>query len=173
MAPTRSRVWSTSSPRSARAASSHRRSSAATNKNDGFTQNYQLSWGNGGRRPATGGRRRRLHQTEGYFSPVTARFRLSRRLMSTACLPGTGGCSSFLPNGRYIGAIFPNGGDETLISAPRIRQRSRISATLSAADPVTTVSTSLLTITCRSRSSGMAVFGNLKYDITPDLHFSR
>src|SRR5262249_55732777 len=29
-----------------------------------------------------------------------------------------GGCSSFLPNGRYSGAIFPNSGDETLINAP-------------------------------------------------------
>ena len=34
------------------------------------------------------------------------------------------------------------------------------------------VSTSRHTTTCRSRWSGMASFANLKYDITPDIHFS-
>src|SRR5206468_7802933 len=34
---------------------------------------------------------------------------------STTCADG--GCSSFVPNGRYVGDIFPHGSD-TLINAP-------------------------------------------------------
>jgi iron complex outermembrane receptor protein len=82
---------------------------------DGFSQNYQLSWGNGD----TG----RLQVVVGanYVkqNPVLASDRAISRFpapYATSC--AAGGCSSFIPNGRFIGSIFPNGGDETLIDAP-------------------------------------------------------
>src|SRR5437762_3262701 len=84
-------------------------------KHDGFTQNYQLSWGNGGNGP--------LHiVVGGDYIKQNGIFAGDRALSAfpnpylTSC--SQGGCSSLLPNGRYIGSIFPNAGDETQISAP-------------------------------------------------------
>jgi iron complex outermembrane receptor protein len=84
---------------------------------DGFTQNYQLSWGNGDthRLSVVVGGNYVKQDSVGSGDRAISAF---PNPYATACAPGSGGCSSFLPNGRYIGSIFPNGGDETLISAP-------------------------------------------------------
>ena len=84
-------------------------------KSDGFTQNYQLSWGNGGNGP--------LHIVVGGDYIKQNGVSSGDRALSTFPNPystscSQGGCSSFLPNGRYVGAIFPVGGNDTLISAP-------------------------------------------------------
>ncbi len=85
---------------------------------DGFTQNYQLSWGNG---------------TEGPLEIVVGGSYINQRPVfsgtralsafpepyATACVGTT--CSSFTPNGRYTGSIFL-GGNATLI-APVIGRR--------------------------------------------------
>jgi iron complex outermembrane receptor protein len=78
---------------------------------DGFTQNYQLSWGNGGDGPL------RVVVGGSYViqDPVWA----GKRALSAfpepyaeACIAT---CSSFTPNGRFTGSIFP-GGNATLIA---------------------------------------------------------
>jgi iron complex outermembrane receptor protein len=82
---------------------------------DGFTQNYQLSWGNGDDsrlKLVIGGN---YVKQNGVSSDDRA---ISRFPAPYATSCAAGGCSSFLPNGRYAGAIFPNSGDETLINAP-------------------------------------------------------
>ena len=100
-------------------------------KHDGFTQNYQLSWGNGSDGPlqvVVGGdyiKQKGIFAGDRAISAFPAPY-------ATSCA-GAGGCSSFIPNGRFIGSRFPNGGDETLINAPtstptianfrRLRQR--------------------------------------------------
>src|SRR3954467_6971069 len=81
-------------------------------KHDGFTQNYQLSWGNGGDGPlqvvigADYVKQNGISAGDRAISAFPAPY-------ATSCFAG--GCSSFLPNGRFIGSAFPNGGDETLI----------------------------------------------------------
>lgn len=84
---------------------------------DGFTQNYQLSWGNGGDGPfqvVIGGNYVRQN-------PVFS----GTRALSAFPEPYTDACqatcSSFTPNGRYTGSIFV-GGNATLI-APVIGRR--------------------------------------------------
>ena len=79
---------------------------------DGFTQNYQLSWGNGGDGP--------LQIVIGGNYVKSAAVSSGDRAISrwpapygSSCFDG--GCSGFLPNGRYAGALFP-GGDATLIA---------------------------------------------------------
>ena len=86
-------------------------------ESDGFTQNYQLSWGNGDNHRLSvvvGGNYVKQDSVSSGDRAISA----FPNPYATACAPGSGGCSSFLPNGRYIGSIFPNSGDETLISAP-------------------------------------------------------
>ena len=85
---------------------------------DGFTQNYQLSWGNGGDGPlqiVLGGN---YVRQEPVFSGTRA---LSAwpEPYDTQCRAT---CSSFTPNGRYTGSIFV-GGNATLI-APVIGRRA-------------------------------------------------
>ena len=84
---------------------------------DGLSQNYQLSWGNGDNHRLSvviGGNFVKQDAVSSGDRAISA----FPNPYATACAPGSGGCSSFLPNGRYIGSIFPNAGDETLISAP-------------------------------------------------------
>ncbi len=81
---------------------------------DGFTQNYQLSWGNGG------DGRLQLVVGGNYVkqNAVSAADRAISRFPNPygdSCLEG--GCSSFIPNGRFAGPIFGFvGGDATLIA---------------------------------------------------------
>ncbi|WP_395622867.1 TonB-dependent receptor plug domain-containing protein, partial [Sphingomonas daechungensis] len=80
---------------------------------DGFTQNYQLSWGNGGDAP--------LQIVVGGNYVKSAAVSSGDRAISRWPAPygsscADGGCSGFLPNGRYIGSIFGGSGDTTLIA---------------------------------------------------------
>lgn len=78
---------------------------------DGFTQNYQLSWGNGGDGPfqvVIGGNY--VHQ-----DPVFAGTRALSAWPEPYDTQCRATCSSFTPNGRYTGSIFP-GGNATLIA---------------------------------------------------------
>lgn len=81
-------------------------------EDDGNTQNYQLSWGNGGDGPL------QVVLGANYVKngSISAGDRAISRFpapYSTTCADG--GCSGFLPNGRYAGSLFP-GGDATLIA---------------------------------------------------------
>ena len=78
---------------------------------DGFTQNYQLSWGNGGDGPlqiVVGGN---YVKQEPVFAGTRALSAFPEPY-TTACQAT---CSSFTPNGRYTGSIFV-GGNATLIA---------------------------------------------------------
>jgi iron complex outermembrane recepter protein len=78
---------------------------------DGFTQNYQLSWGNGGDGPlqvVIGGNYVRQEPVFSGDRPLSA----WPEPYATQCI-GTS-CSGFTPNGFYRGTIF--GGDRTLIA---------------------------------------------------------
>ncbi len=77
---------------------------------DGFTQNYQLSWGNGGDGPlqiVLGGN---YVKQEPVFAGTRALSAFPEPY-DNACRAT---CSGFTPNGRYNGSIF--GGDRTLIA---------------------------------------------------------
>lgn len=78
---------------------------------DGFTQNYQLSWGNGGDGP--------LQIVVGGSYVKQDPVRAGERDLSRFPEPYTNACqatcSSFTPNGRYTGSIFV-GGNATLIA---------------------------------------------------------
>jgi iron complex outermembrane receptor protein len=76
-------------------------------KGDGASQNYQLSWGNGGSGPLSlvvGGN----YVKQGSISAGDRAVSRFPAPYSTSCADG--GCSGFLPNGRYI--VF--GQDQTL-----------------------------------------------------------
>lgn len=78
---------------------------------DGLTQNYQLSWGNGTRGPlqvVVGGSYMKQ-------DPVWAGDRALSAFPEPYDTQCQATCSSFTPNGRYTGSIFP-GGNATLIS---------------------------------------------------------
>ena len=83
-------------------------------KDDGFTQNYQLSYGNGDNHRLSivvGGN----YVKQGSVSAGDRSISLFPAPYATSC--AAGGCSGFLVNGRYAGSLFP-GGDATLINAP-------------------------------------------------------
>ena len=70
-----------------------------TDDGDGETQNYQLSWGNGGDSPlqvVVGGN----YVKQNAISAGDRDLSLFPAPYATSC--AAGGCSSFLPNGRYI-----------------------------------------------------------------------
>jgi iron complex outermembrane receptor protein len=133
---------------------------------DGFTQNYQLSWGNGGNGPLSivlGGN---YVKQNGVAAGDRA---ISRFPAPYATSCAAGGCSSFLPNGRYIGSIFPNGGDETLISAPTSTPTiANFRDFVSPADRFNFAPYNYLQIPLER----YGVFGNLKYELAPDVHFT-
>ena len=80
-------------------------------KHDGFTQNYQLSWGNGSDGPlqvVVGGdyiKQKGIFAGDRAISAFPAPY-------ATSC--AAGGCSSFIPTAALSAHAFPNGGDETL-----------------------------------------------------------
>jgi len=133
---------------------------------DGFTQNYQLSWGNGGDGPlqvVIGGNYVKQNGVKAGDRAIS-RFPAP---YGTSCADG--GCSSFLPNGRYIGSIFPNAGDETLISAPTSTPTiGNFRDFVSPNDRFNFAPYNFLQIPL----DRYGVFGNLKYDVAPDVHFS-
>ena len=132
---------------------------------DGFSQNYQLSWGNGG----NGRLRIVLGGSYVKQDPVWAGARALSAFpepYSNAC---TATCSSFTPNGRYTGSAFV-GGNATLI-APVIGRRPtpadfrgfftgrplqlRVRSTIS-----------------RSRSSGPGRSPPSQYELADDVNFT-
>src|SRR5215210_793886 len=131
---------------------------------DGGTQNYQLSWGNGGDGP--------LQVIIGGNYVKQGAIRAGDRSISEFPAPyanscAAGGCSSFLPNGRYNGTIF--GGDATL-TAPVIpgpttpaNFRPRTGADVFNFAPFNYFQIPL---------ERYGVFGNLKYELADDINFT-
>ena len=132
---------------------------------DGFTQNYQLSWGNGSDGPlevVVGG---------SYVKqdPVGAADRAISAFpepYTTACQAT---CSSFTPNGRYTGSAFV-GGNATLI-APVIGRRptpADFRGFVSPSDRFNFAPFNFLQIPLER----IGVFGNLKYELADDINLS-
>jgi iron complex outermembrane receptor protein len=103
-------------------------SSAASGTGRRFTQNYQLSWGNGDNHRLSvviGGN----YVKQWPSAQATGHISLSRALLRRAA-PTAAARASF-PNGRFIGRSS-GAADETLISAPTRRRRLPISGRSSA-----------------------------------------
>ena len=132
---------------------------------DGFTQNYQLSWGNGNAGPL------RIVVGGNYVvqDPVWSGERALSAFpepYATACIAT---CSSFTPNGRYTGSIFP-GGNATLI-APVIGRRptpTDFRGFVSPADRFNFQPFNYLQIPLER----MGVFANLGYELSENVNFS-
>lgn len=132
---------------------------------DGFTQNYQLSWGNGGDGPlevVVGGNYVKQDS-------VSAGDRAISRFpapYSDSC--AAGGCSSFLPNGRYaIPGFFPT--SQTLISAPTNTPTvANFRPFVSPNDRFNFAPYNYLQIPLER----YGLFGNLRYELADDLNFS-
>ena len=133
---------------------------------DGFTQNYQVSWGNGGDGPldvVVGGNYVKQNS-------VSAGDRAISRFpapYSNSCADG--GCSGFLPNGRFAGALFP-GGDATLV-APVLTGRPPLTSFrpfVSPDDRFNFGPFNYLQIPLER----LGAFANVKYELAEDLNFS-
>jgi iron complex outermembrane receptor protein len=131
---------------------------------DGFTQNYQLSWGNGGNGPL------RIVVGASYVKQ-DAVFAGERTLSAfpepyaTACVAT---CSSFTPNGRYTGSAFV-GGNATLI-APVIGRRPTAAdfRGFVTADRFNFAPFNYLQIPLER----LGAFATLQYELTPDITFT-
>jgi iron complex outermembrane receptor protein len=134
---------------------------------DGKTQNYQLSWGNGDNHRLSfvvGGN----YVKQG---PVSAGDRAISRFpapYATSCLAG--GCSGFLPNGRYAGAAWGFvGGDATLINAPTDTPTvANFRAFAGAPDRFNFAPFNYMQIPLER----YGLFGNLKYELADNFHFT-
>ena len=132
---------------------------------DGFTQNYQLSWGNGGDGP--------LQVVVGGSYVKQDPVRAGARALSRFPEPYTDACqatcSSFTPNGRYTGSIFA-GGNATLI-APVIGRAATpadFRGFVSPADRFNFGPFNFLQIPLER----LGVFGNLRYELTDTVNLS-
>ena len=136
---------------------------------DGFSQNYQLSWGNGGDGPMQiiiGGN----YVKQG---PVSAGDRAISRFPAPygdSCLDG--GCSGFLPNGRFAGSAWDFvGGDATLITpeldgtAPELAD---FRAFAGAPDRFNFAPFNYFQIPLER----YGVFANFRYELADDINFS-
>ena len=140
-------------------------------KHDGFTQNYQLSWGNGGDGPlqvVVGGdyiKQKGISAGDRALSAFPVPY-------GTSCQVAPSPCSSFIPNGRFIGSAFPNGGDETLINAPTstptIGNFRDFVSNGPNSDRFNFAPFNYLQIPLERYGA----FGSVKYDFTPDVHLS-
>ena len=130
---------------------------------DGFSQNYQLSWGNGGDGPlevVVGGNYVKQES-------VSAGDRAISRFpapYSTTCADG--GCSGFLPNGRY--AIF--GQDLTLIAPviPGPSTPADFRPFVSPADRFNFGPFNYMQIPLER----LGAFANVKYEVADNINFS-
>jgi iron complex outermembrane recepter protein len=132
---------------------------------DGATQNYQLSWGNGTSGP--------LRIVVGGSYVKQDPIRSGDRALSafpepydTACRAT---CSSFTPNGRYIGSAFPTG-DATLI-APVLGRRATpadFRRFAGAPDRFNFQPFNFLQIPLERAG----LFGNLRYELADNVNFS-
>ena len=131
---------------------------------DGFTQNYQLSWGNGKAGPLE-------IVVGGNYVKQDPIWSGSRALSAfpepyaTACIAT---CSSFTPNGRYLGSIFPTG-NATLV-APVIGRtatpadfRGFVTADRFNFQPFNYLQTPL---------DRLGAFGTLTYELSDTVNFS-
>jgi iron complex outermembrane receptor protein len=135
---------------------------------DGFTQNYQLSWGNGSDGPlevVIGGNYVKQKGVE------AADRAISRFPAPYADSCAAGGCSSFLPNGRYIFNFpAPNGSDLTL-KAPvvgRATTPADFRPFVSPDDRFNFAPYNYLQIPLERYGA----FANLRYEFTPHVNFS-
>jgi iron complex outermembrane receptor protein len=133
---------------------------------DGFTQNYQLSWGNGDDGPfqvVVGGN----YVTQNSVSAGDRAISRFPAPYSDTCFDG--GCSGFLPNGRYAGALFP-GGDATLIAPviPGPTTPADFRPFAGAADRFNFGPYNYLQIPL----DRLGVFANAKYEIADNINFS-
>ena len=133
---------------------------------DGFTQNYQLSWGNGGDSPldvVVGGN----FVKQGSVSAGDRAISRFPAPYSNTCADG--GCSGFLPNGRFAGALFP-GGDATLV-APVLTGRPALTdfrPFVSPDDRFNFGPFNYLQIPLER----LGAFANVKYELSEDVNFS-
>jgi iron complex outermembrane receptor protein len=132
---------------------------------DGFTQNYQLSWGNGDGSPL------KIVVGGSYVNqaPVWA----GNRDLSAFPEPYTDACqatcSSFTPNGRYTGSAFV-GGNATLI-APVLGRRptpADFRGFVSPADRFNFAPFNYLQIPLER----LGAFGTLRYELAENINFS-
>ncbi|HET7710047.1 MAG TPA: TonB-dependent receptor [Sphingomicrobium sp.] len=134
-------------------------------ENDGWSQNYQLSWGNGGDGPlkiVVGGN----YVKQDPVSTADRALSAFPEPYFTSCIAS---CSSFTPNGRYTGTAFVNG-DATLI-AP-VLNRATLPADFRAfsspADRFNFGPFNYLQIPLER----YGLFGNLRYEMTDAINFS-
>ncbi|MBA3678242.1 MAG: TonB-dependent receptor [Sphingosinicella sp.] len=134
-----------------------------TDHGDGTTQNYQLSWGNGGDSPL------QIVVGANYVKQdlISAGDRdISRFPAPYANSCAAGGCSGFIPNGRYVVL----GQARTLI-APVIGRRSTLAdfrPFVSPADRFNFAPFNYLQIPLER----YGVFGNLRYELSDAVNFS-
>jgi iron complex outermembrane receptor protein len=133
---------------------------------DGFTQNYQLSWGNGDDGP--------LQVVVGGNYVIQNSVSAGDRAISRFPAPysdtcADGGCSGFLPNGRYAGALFP-GGDATLIAPviPGPTTPADFRPFVSPDDRFNFGPFNYLQIPL----DRLGVFANVKYEVADNINFS-
>ena len=134
-------------------------------RGDGFTQNYQLSWGNGGDGP--------FQLVLGASYIVQDPVRSGDRALSAFPEPYTDACqatcSSFTPNGRFTGSAFVSG-NATLI-APVIGRRptrADFRTFVSPADRFNFQPFNYLQIPL----DRLGVFGTVRYELADNLNFS-
>jgi iron complex outermembrane receptor protein len=134
-------------------------------RGDGFTQNYQLSWGNGNDGPLTivvGG----SYLNQGPVRSGTRDLSAFPEPYTDACQAT---CSSFTPNGRYTGSAFV-GGNATLI-APVLGRKptpADFRGFSSPADRFNFQPFNFLQIPLER----LGAFGNLRYELTDTINFS-
>ena len=133
---------------------------------DGFTQNYQLSWGNGDDSPlevVVGG---------SYVKqdPVRTADRAISRFPEPYAEVCTSSCSSYTPSGRFIGSttLFPTG-NATLIGPVIGRLTTPADfKPFTVADRFNFGPFNFLQIPLER----LGAFGNLRYELTDDINFS-
>ena len=134
-------------------------------KGDGFSQNYQLSWGNGDNHRLSvviGGN----YVKDNGVSSADRSISRFPAPYATSC--AAGGCSSFIPNGRFIGSIFPTGND-TLINAPTSTPTiANFRPFISPADRFNFAPYNYLQIPLKR----YGLFINAKYELADDFHFT-
>jgi iron complex outermembrane receptor protein len=135
---------------------------------DGFTQNYQLSWGNGDSGPlqiVVGGNYVKQNGV-GANDRAISRF---PNPYGSSCLEG--GCSSFLPNGRYAGSAWDFVGGDATLTAPVIPGPSvpgDFRAFAGNADRFNFAPFNFFQIPLKTYGA----FANLKYEVADNVNFS-
>lgn len=136
---------------------------------DGETQNYQLSWGNGGDSPL------RIVVGANYVKqyPIGAVDRALSRFpapYATSCLEG--GCSGFLPNGFYsLFGAGPGRRNNLTLDAPVIGRTTTAADFRPFRDPADRFNFAPFNY-IQIPLERYGVFGNLHYEVTPAINFS-